>query len=278
MLELYWLPKLVNKLVTKKYQWNAIDYSVNSSNQKRWAFENIWKLNLNGNERILDIGCGDGKITAELSKIIPNGFVIGIDNSEDMIELAKSSYETGKFPNLQFHLMDASRLDFNSIFDIVFSSSALHWILEHNPVLQGIFNSLRPGGKVFLQMGGKGNAKEFIDNINWVINRDWHNYFINFKFPWAFYSPDEYMNLLVDAGFKIVRLELVPKIMVHKNADSLKGWIRTTWHPYIERIPVQMREKFMNDVVDSYLDKGFIDNESNIIVNMVRLEVEAIKP
>ena len=138
------------------YQWNAIDYAKSSSIQQQWARELISKLNLKGNEKLLDIGSGDGKVTAEIASYLSNGSVIGIDNSEAMITLAQSKYSTDAFPNLRFQQGDASRLTFENEFDVVFSNATLHWILDQRPVLQGIYKSLKHNGKILLQMGGRG--------------------------------------------------------------------------------------------------------------------------
>jgi len=84
------------------YNWNAQDYAKNSANQFQWAKELILKLKLRGNEAVLDIGCGDGKITAELARCLPNGRVVGVDSSEKMINLAKSTFQQKDYPNLSF--------------------------------------------------------------------------------------------------------------------------------------------------------------------------------
>ena len=93
--------------IETNYAWNAKDYAKNSTNQYAWAQELIPKLNLSGKEALLDIGCGDGKITAELSKALPHGKVVGIDSSQEMINLAKTTFPQKKFANLSFQQMDA---------------------------------------------------------------------------------------------------------------------------------------------------------------------------
>lgn len=77
---------------SKNYAWDAKDYAKNSQNQFQWAKELIQKLKLQGNEALLDIGCGDGKITAELAKCLPNGRAVGIDSSAQMIKLARQIF------------------------------------------------------------------------------------------------------------------------------------------------------------------------------------------
>jgi trans-aconitate methyltransferase len=139
-------------------QWNAEGYHKNSLEQQKWGLELLDKIALSGNERVLDVGCGDGKLTAEIVRRVPNGSVPGIDKSEDMIHFARERYQPEVFPNLTFMLLDARELDFNQEFDIAFSNAALHWIEDHPSVLHKIRGSLKAGGRVIAQMGGKGNA------------------------------------------------------------------------------------------------------------------------
>src|SRR4051812_17689039 len=130
--------------------WNAQDYARNSSQQQIWARELIAKLNLRGGERLLDIGCGDGKVTAELASMLPRGSAVGVDVSREMIGFANDNFAPDDSPNLSFARMDASNLTFEREFDVIFSNAALHWIRDHRPVLRGIARSLRPGGRILL--------------------------------------------------------------------------------------------------------------------------------
>ena len=91
-------------------KWNAADYAANSAAQQIWARELIAQLNLRGDEHILDVGCGDGKVTAELARAVPKGSVIGIDTSPEMIRFARKTFPRGKHPNLEFQIMDAREI------------------------------------------------------------------------------------------------------------------------------------------------------------------------
>ncbi len=91
------------------YKWDAEDYHKSSCEQQKWARELILKLELKGNERALDIGCGDGKVTAELAKRLPSGSVFGIDNSEELIRFAQGNFPSENFPNLAFELIDPEK-------------------------------------------------------------------------------------------------------------------------------------------------------------------------
>jgi len=162
----------------KKFQWDANDYAKNSSAQQKWARELITKLSLSGDESLLDIGCGDGKVTAELALNLKDGVVVGIDNSAEMIFLAKDNFPLSIYPNLSFFKQDARELSFNQEFDVVFSNAVLHWVLDHRPVLNGIYRAMKPNGRVLVQMGGKGNAASVINVVNKIIEcREWQKNF-----------------------------------------------------------------------------------------------------
>lgn len=261
------------------YSWNATDYAKNSANQYAWAKELIPKLELSGNEALLDIGCGDGKVTAEIAKCLPNGRVDGVDSSKEMINLANAAFPQKAFPNLTFQLMDARKMPFENEFDRIFSNAALHWIIDQKTVLNGVARSLRSGGKVLFQMGGKGNAKDVLGILDdLLVLEPWKYYFGGFTFPYAFCGAEEYRAMLVEAGLKPKRVELFPKEMKLVGAEGLAGWIRTTWLPYTERVPVEKRDLFVKEIVYRYLKNHPLDAEGIVRLSMVRLEVEAYKP
>ena len=261
-----------------KYIWNAKDYEKNSQAQQKWAKELIDHLNLTSAENILDLGCGDGKVTAEIANLINNGTVIGIDNSKQMIELAQEKYPFNKYPNLSFQVMDASYLPFSNCFDIAFSNAVLHWVKNHQPVIEGLYKSLRVGGKILLRMGGKGDAEGIISVMNEVRNSTkWVQYFSEFEFPFTFLGIEDYEKLLNEAGFSIIRVELIPKDMIHEGKSGLEGWIRTTWLPYTSRIPEEQKNEFIEEVAANYLAKIPLDAEGKAHIAMMMIEVEAEK-
>jgi trans-aconitate 2-methyltransferase len=262
----------------KNYVWNADDYAKHSSSQYAWAKELIPKLKLSGNETLLDIGCGDGKVTAALAKCLPCGCVVGVDSSEDMINLARQTFPRGAYPNLSFQRMDARQLTFHGVFDRVFSNATLHWVVDHKSVLQGVQRSLKSGGRLLFQMGGKGNAQEVLSVLDELFLREpWKKFFVGFGFPYGFYTPEEYTAWLLEAKLKPERAELLLKDMQLAGREGLAGWIRTTWLPYTERVPAELRERFIEEIVGTYLERHPLDGAGVAHVCMVRLEVEASK-
>ena len=120
------------------YRWDPSDYERNSSAQERAADAVIARLNLKGDEHILDIGCGDGKVTAKMAALVPQGQVTGIDSSPEMIDFARNRYSLPQYPNLRFELGQAQSLSYSGEFDIVTSFACLHWVKDHLAVLKGI--------------------------------------------------------------------------------------------------------------------------------------------
>ncbi len=263
----------------KSYSWNPGDYAGHSTEQQKWARELIGKLTLQGTEKILDIGSGDGKVTAELAAQVPRGGVIGIDSSEGMVRHAREGFPREKHGNLSFQRADARHLPFDGEFDIIFSNATLHWVIDHRPVLRGIARSLKGGGRLLLQMGGKGNAADMVAVVETVTRMpEWSGYFRDFPFPYGFHGPDEYRVWMEEAGLCPGRVELIPKDMVHKGKGGLAGWVRTTWLPYTERIPGNLRPAFVDDIVDRFAESHPEDADGCLHLLMVRLEVEGTKP
>jgi trans-aconitate methyltransferase len=200
-------------------------------------------------------------VTAEIASLLVHGSIVGIDSSEDMVRFAKDNFPRDKFSNLSFEIMDARKLSFDEDFDVVFSNATLHWVIDHKPVLMGIRRSLKPQGRILLQMGGRGNAEEVLKVMEGVIKREkWRKYFTNFAFPYGFYGPKEYSSWLKEVG-----------------QDGLLAWIRTTWLPYTQRVPEWQHDQFVEEVADAYLMFRPIDGEGFVHIRMIRLEVEAVK-
>ena len=258
------------------YQWDAADYERHSSPQQQWARDAIRALKLAGDERVLDIGCGDGKVTAELAAHIPDGSVLGIDSSETMIEFAYKRFPLAFFPNLQFRWGDATHLTYVHEFDLVVSFASLHWISDHLAVLAGIKRALRPSGRTLLQFGGQGNAALISDVANELTtDKRWKGYFVGFTYPWFFYGVDEYRALISRVGLLPEHVELIPKDMVHDGKEALKGWVRTVFLPYTGHLPEAFREEFIEQIASAYIARRPPDENGHVHVPMVRLEVLA---
>ena len=260
------------------FTWNAADYHKSSASQQQWAQELIAKLGLRGNEQVLDIGCGDGKVTAEIAHHLTGGNVTGVDSSPEMIGFACDHFPQTEYRNLSFVQMDARALSFTKEFDVVFSSAALHWIFDHKPVLAGIARSLLPGGRLLIQMGGKGNADKVFGVLEVLLESPrWSQYFNDFSFAYGFFDQPEYRQWLTETGFESVRVDLIPKEITYSSREDFAAWIRTTWLPWMARLPEGERTDFINALIDEYLVKYPAGIDRMIHIRMVRLEASAKK-
>src|SRR5258706_6677443 len=192
------------KPVPTNARWNAADYAANSAVQQTWARELIAKLNLRGDEHVLDVGGGDGKVTAEIARAVPRGSVTGVDASPQMIEFAKKTFPAAKFSNLRFRAMDARKIKFERRFDLVFSNAALHWVDDHQKILHGISAVLKPGGRLVVSCGGKGNAQDVFVALRPEIRlKRWREFFRRMPTPYFFYAPGDYEKWFPEIGFQI---------------------------------------------------------------------------
>ena len=250
-----------------KYSWDAEDYAKHSSSQFEWAQELVPKLKLARNECLLDIGCGDGKVTAVLAKCLSKGEVVGIDSSEEMISLACRFFSKNDFPNLSFLRMDARKLTFKDQFDVIFSNAALHWIIDQRTMLKRVGKCLRRPGRLLFQMGGKGNAQDVFSVLDYLLEEErWKPFFKDFKFPYGFYGPEDYEKWLLEVGLKPERVELLSKDMKLQGREGLTGWIRTTWQPYTQRLPIDLRDLFVMEIADRYLESHPLDEAGAVAI------------
>jgi trans-aconitate 2-methyltransferase len=256
--------------------WNPKDYAKNSDAQLKWARSLTQNLNLETYQSILDVGCGDGKITADFATQVPQSRVVGVDSSPEMIAYAQEQYPQRQYPNLTFLCIDARKINFQPEFDLIFSNATLHWVDDHQAFLQGARQALKAQGRLIISCGGKGNAAGILATFTQLMTREqWQPYFADFKNPYFFYGIEDYQQWLPQSGFTVKRLELVPKDMTHQGKAGLTGWIRTTWMPVIEYVPPAQQDEFIDQFIELYLVKNPLDVKGLSHVAMVRLEVEA---
>lgn len=257
------------------YHWNPGDYEKNSSAQERAAEATLSRIELRGDESILDIGCGDGKITAKIAALVPQGSIKGIDSSPEMIDFARKRYPSTQFPNLSFSRVDAQNLDYNREFDLVLSFACLHWVKDHVAVIRGIKQSLKPAGKMIIQCGGRGIGDDIFTLTRMVMKGDkWSRYFQGYSNPHGIYGADDYHAWLKQIGLDEINVSVNAKDMVLPGRTGLEGFIRTTWLSLKERIPEDLREQFIAEIAERYLSIRPLEG-GLAKVRMAVLEVEA---
>ena len=192
-------------------EWKASEYARISELQHTMAEEVLALLDLKGNERVLDIGCGNGKNTGEIAARVPEGSVVGADFSANMVAFASSQY-AASHPNLKFQVADARHLPFGPEFDLVVSFNALHWVPEQELALRSIHAALKPEGRAQLRMVFRGERKSLEDVLQETCHSArWHSYFTSSRDPYLHLTPKEYAALAEQSGLEVRQLHTAAK-------------------------------------------------------------------
>jgi len=255
------------------YAWDAAAYRANSSMQRALADDFLPRIGLRGDERVLDVGCGDGAVTARVAAALPHGAVVGVDGSPEMAALARREH-----PDLDVRVADVGALPFREAFDVVVSFSALHWVREVDQpaALGALREALVPGGRLALQFPGAGNAAALFATAHALFAEPpWREAFAGFAFPWFFPTAERYRELVVAAGLVPLRVEAGARDVLHAGSAGLAGWITATWMPYTARLPAGRRAAFAEAVAGRYAASHPPAADGRLHVAGVRLEVEA---
>jgi len=204
------------------YEFDGKKYEKASSHQKEWGEKLIEELALQGIERILDLGCGDGTLTVQLSRLVPKGKVVGIDASQGMIEAAQPK----QGGNVRFLLMDINNLEFDQEFDVVFSNATLHWVSDHRRLFSNVQRALCSGGVVRFNFAGDGNCSSFFKVIRESMELSgFSRYFGDFVWPWYMPSVEEYRALVKDGGFHSAEVWGESADRFFPDTEALTKWI-----------------------------------------------------
>jgi trans-aconitate 2-methyltransferase len=231
-------------------EWNASEYARISMLQATMAEEVLALLNLNGSEHILDIGCGNGKTTTEIAARVPQGKVIGVDASADMIAFATSN---NQHLNLEFAVADARHLRFTQEFDLAVSFNALHWIPEQALALQSIRAAIKPDGRAQLRLVPKGQRKSLENIIEETrLSPRWSGHFNSFHDPYLHLTPQEYGGLAEQNGFRLLRTHTAAKAWDFQSRAAFLAFGSVTFVEWTQHLPEAGRLDFVKDVLDRY--------------------------
>ncbi len=214
-------------------------------------------------ERILDLGCGDGVLTADLKA--RGADVVGVDSSADFVAAAQAR-------GLDVRLMDGEKLTFADEFDAVFSNAALHWMTNASAVLAGVSRALKPGGRFVAEFGGHGNVAALVTAMRAVGIRRGGD--LSLAHPWFFPAPDVYQSLLTEHGFTVRRIALIPRPVVLKT--GIAEWLMLFRKPFFQQFENEADNALAETV--ELLRPSLCDAQGNWTADYVRLRVEAVKP
>lgn len=230
------------------FEFDGKRYGKAATHQTEWGARLIAELDLKGDEHILDLGCGNGAVTAQLADLTPEGMVVGIDASRGMIEAANQHER----PNLSFRLLDMTAMTFRDEFHLVFSNAALHWVRDHRTLLTGIFESLINGGGARLNFAGDGNCAHFFAVIRRMMTEPaYAPYFQDFQWPWYMPGVDEYRGLLGKIPFAKADVWGENADRYFPDADAMIQWIdQPSLVPFLARVDHNDKQRFRDTVVE----------------------------
>ncbi len=186
---------------------------------------------------MLDVGCGDGKITAEIARRLNSGSVLGVDPSTRMIAFAQAHFARLEYPNLVFAVADATSLPYRREFDLVVSFNALHWVRDQGAALRGIRAALRPAGRAFLEFVPQGPRKSLEDVVEETCASErWARYFAGHTPPYVHLAPEQFRELASGAELRVERLERELKSWDFKSRQAFADWAAVGCIAWTERI------------------------------------------
>jgi trans-aconitate 2-methyltransferase len=232
-------------------EWNASEYARISTLQAAMAGEVLAMLDLKGTERVLDVGCGNGKTTAEIAARLPHGSVVGVDASADMIAFA-ANHEAAH-PNLKFTVADARQLPYQDEFDLVVSFNALHWIPRQDLALRSIHAVLKRDGLAQLRLVSKGERKSLEDVLEETrLSARWVGYFSSFRDPYLHLAPQQYGALAERNGFEVAATRVAAKSWDFQSRAAFMAFGGVTFVEWTQHLPQEERLAFVTDVLDRY--------------------------
>ena len=257
------------------HEFDGKSYAQASTHQREWGTRLIEELHLQGSESILDLGCGDGAITAKLAELLPNGLVVGVDASRGMIDAAIPKTRT----NLQFVLMDIDDLEFSDEFDVIFSNATLHWVKDHRRLYHRVGKALLDKGRIRFNFAGDGNCSNYFRVVREAMTQEpFSAWFADFQWPWYMPGIDEYAALVRTTGLSAVRVWGENSDRFFADTDAMVRWIdQPSLVPLLPCLPDSLKDSFREFVVIRMLEET-MQPDGRCFETFRRINVYAEKP
>ncbi len=248
--------------------WDAPAYQQSHSYIWRYGADLLDLLDPQPGERVLDLGCGTGHLTAKIAQA--GAEAVGVDNSPDMIERAREN-----FPELAFHLADARDMTFDRPFDAVFSNAALHWIKEAGQALDSIACCIKPGGRIVAEMGGKGNIERVVSALRRALATTLGRPRREVD-PWYFPTVGQYSHLLEERGFEVSFANHFSRpTPLQEGEEGLRDWIRMFCSNFLAGLEPDVEDRTLTLVEDDLRPDLF--DGTRWVVDYRRLRFQAYK-
>jgi trans-aconitate 2-methyltransferase len=259
------------------FEFDGEKYKAGSRHQKEWGSRMVAELSatLWGREHILDLGCGDGMLTAKLAALVPEGYVVGVDASAGMIATAGQVERE----NAEFLHMDIDEIAFVNEFDLIFSNATLHWILDHERLLGNCHRALKTNGQLRFNFAGYGNCLNFIGVVRRrMAQSEFSDTFRSFTWPWYMPRVEDYRLLCKHGLFSEVNVWGENADRFFDSANEMIRWIdQPSLVPFLAAFKDdRRRDKFRNLVVEDMISlaKG---NDGRCFEQFRRINVHAVK-
>jgi trans-aconitate 2-methyltransferase len=251
--------------MTHTRDWNAASYARTAAPVEAFGHRLLDRLELQGEESVLDAGCGTGGVTEELVARVPGGRVIGVDGSRSMVERARARLGT----RADLRVSDLLDLELDEPADVVFSSATFHWIADHDRLFARLFAALKPGGRLLAQCGGAGNIAAVVEALEVVTAESpFAEHFAGWRGPWNYAGPGETVARLERAGFVEARAGLHDEPV--QPSDPREYFETIMLGSHLERLPDEQRDPFVDRVLSELGEP--------VTVEYVRLTMSARRP
>jgi trans-aconitate 2-methyltransferase len=226
--------------------WDAATYDrVSGDVQLVWALELLDRLPLDGDEVVLDAGCGSGRVTAELTSRVPRGRIYGVDQAPSMVEHA--AHALGDRATIL--RQDLVELQLPEPVDVAFSNATFHWIHDHERLFAALHSSMKPGGRLLAQCGGHGNIDAFRTMADEVAGEaPFVTYFADWRRPWNYATAEDTAARLTAAGFDEVECWLEPRPMTPADGRAFASTVCLVRH--LDPLPSELRDRFVDRVLE----------------------------
>jgi trans-aconitate 2-methyltransferase len=243
-------------------EWNGVSYDRISGPMEALGRQVLARLQLRGDETVLDAGCGSGRVTQALIERLPKGRVIAVDASPSMARAARERLG----PDADVRMLDLLELELQEPVDAVLSTATFHWIADHQRLFARLHAALRPGGQLVVQCGGEGNIDRLRGTAGEVLARaPYAECFVGWQPPWHYAAPAATEERLLAAGFATARCWLQP---APTEPDHPREFLRTiVLGPHVQHLPEPLRGPFMDDVMAALGEP--------VVVDYVRLNIDA---
>ncbi|MCH9626260.1 MAG: Trans-aconitate 2-methyltransferase [Chlamydiales bacterium] len=244
-------------------------YHNHSDQQENWALALLENYPIAPNASVLDIGCGDGKISLYISQKVPDGKVLGIDPSPSMIEFAKKEYDSSK--NLEFMLGSAEEVDFQDAFDLIVSFSTFHWVQDQKKAFKNILKALKKNGSLLI-IAGTSIASPMIQAFQELYASKRWSFLKSEDSKFNGQSAEFYESLLKELKFSNSKVEVLQPMICFDSLPQLVEWIYA-WIPLATGLEDEQAKAFAQDQVENIANQGFLAADGKISFPMPSVKI-----